>query len=289
MDNGAVSSGNGFLDSLYDARQFQRQQDLAEEALLRAFEPRHGCAFRGGVERRAGHLIRNAGCGQRLVQVLVDDLPGVGVGVVDRDLLGGQRVLEDVVFDAFEGKCAGRVEPLELQVARDDFHGGDAACADCLDEGLARGESGAKPPETEAGGIGEVRHFDGAGGRYIKHAGARKTVLQSEAGQSLFGSGAHAATCQLWRGVGHGVGLVEGDNALKLVAFFIVGADPLEHLVEPGAFFGAFGAQRGIGDEEDSAFHANGRAERPVVQWSDVEGRAADILPVAARVFDEGG
>ena len=39
---------------------------------------------------------------ERLIQPIVDDLIGLGIGIVDADLLVGQRMFENLVFDAFE-------------------------------------------------------------------------------------------------------------------------------------------------------------------------------------------
>ena len=50
----------------------------------------------------------------------MDDLEGVGVGVVDAPLGVAQRVFEDVDLDPVVGERAGLVEPECLQIARDD-------------------------------------------------------------------------------------------------------------------------------------------------------------------------
>ena len=70
-------------------RAFHRRQQMIEEALLVGFERR----ARGGL----GVAVVGAAVGagdvgglQRLVEVLVDDLERVGIGVVDADLLGRQ-------------------------------------------------------------------------------------------------------------------------------------------------------------------------------------------------------
>ena len=41
---------------------------------------------------------------ERLGQVLMDDLEGIGIGVVDADLLRRETMLDDLVFDPFEGE-----------------------------------------------------------------------------------------------------------------------------------------------------------------------------------------
>jgi hypothetical protein len=47
-------------------------------------------------------LIDDPGGFERVAQVGVDDRPGLGIGIVDRDLVLGQAMLEDLVFDAGE-------------------------------------------------------------------------------------------------------------------------------------------------------------------------------------------
>ena len=47
----------------------------------------------------------------------MDDLEGACIGVVDPDLLGAERVLDDLVLDTLVGERAGGVEAERLQVA----------------------------------------------------------------------------------------------------------------------------------------------------------------------------
>ncbi len=113
------------LDRLDQRRAFHRGQEMVEEALLVGFEGRVGGGFGVAVQGTlgAGDVDRL----ERRLDVLVDDLEGVGVGVVDRDLLARQGVLDDLVGDALVGQGAGGVEAERLEVARDHFHRGDAA------------------------------------------------------------------------------------------------------------------------------------------------------------------
>ena len=76
---------------------------MIEEALLVGFE---GRARRGLGVAVVGAAVSAGDVGgfERLIQVLVDDLEGVGIGVVDADLLRRQLVLDDLVFDALEGE-----------------------------------------------------------------------------------------------------------------------------------------------------------------------------------------
>ena len=70
---------------------------MAEEALLGALE--------GGARRRLGVAVQRAGLAgdvgrfERGGQVVVDDLEGVRKGIVDANLLLGQFVFEQIVFD----------------------------------------------------------------------------------------------------------------------------------------------------------------------------------------------
>jgi hypothetical protein len=84
---------------------------------------------------------------ERCGQIVVDDLKGAGIGVVDAHLLGAEPVLEQLVLDALVGKRAGGIEAERLQIAGQHFHGGDAAGLDRLDElgSGSEGEVGAAP------------------------------------------------------------------------------------------------------------------------------------------------
>ena len=70
----------------------------------------------------------------------MDDLKGVRIGVVDRHLLGGERVIEHLDLDARIGERARRVEAQGFEIARQDLHGGQAAVLHRGDEIGARGE-----------------------------------------------------------------------------------------------------------------------------------------------------
>ena len=79
-------------------------------------------------------VVHDAGGLQRFLDVGVDDLEGVGVSVVDAALFRRERVFEDVDLDAVVGEHARLVEAERLEIARDDFHGGDPACFHLLDK-----------------------------------------------------------------------------------------------------------------------------------------------------------
>ena len=79
---------------------------MIEEALLRALEGRAGSGLGLSIERAPATVAAGAGDVRRLKcsgEVVVDDLEGAGVGVVDAPLLGRQRVLDELVLDALVG------------------------------------------------------------------------------------------------------------------------------------------------------------------------------------------
>ena len=161
-------------------RAFHRRQQMIEEALLVRFEGRAG----GGL----GVAVVGAAVGagdvgglERRLQVLVNDLERVGIGIVDRDLLRRQRVLDDLVLDALERQRARGIEAERLQIARQHLHRGDAAAfhrGDELGAGRERKITGA--PEAEPGGIGEVLHRRRAGRRDVEDARIGQCVLQAQ-------------------------------------------------------------------------------------------------------------
>src|SRR3546814_20183503 len=79
---------------------------LAEEALLCGLEAGARRGLCAAVERRVLEAVDNGGEFERPFHVAVDDRPGVGIAVVDRDLFGGQRVAQDLIFDAGEAERA---------------------------------------------------------------------------------------------------------------------------------------------------------------------------------------
>ena len=84
-------------------RAFHRRQQMIEEALLVGFKGRARRGFSVAVVSAAVRSGDIRGL-QRLVEILVNDLEGIGVGVVDADLLRRQLVLDHLVFDALEGQ-----------------------------------------------------------------------------------------------------------------------------------------------------------------------------------------
>jgi hypothetical protein len=71
---------------------------------------------------------------QRRVHVIVDDLEGAGIGVVDANLLGREAVFDELAFDPLIGERTGRVEAERLEVAGEHLHRGDPAHVDRFDK-----------------------------------------------------------------------------------------------------------------------------------------------------------
>src|SRR3546814_8149607 len=76
-------------------RQLHAEKKLAEEALLCGFEAGARRGLGAAVERGVLEAIDNGGQFERPFHVAVDDRPGVSIAIVDRNLLGGQRVAQD--------------------------------------------------------------------------------------------------------------------------------------------------------------------------------------------------
>ena len=149
----------------------------------------------------------------------MDDAESAGIGVVDGDLLAGELMLDELVLDAFIGKRAGGIEAERLQVAGQDFHGGDPAGLDRLDEFGAGGEGEIlAAPQAEALRVSQVLDLGRAGGGDVDDAGLGQSVLQPQAGAALLRGGDGAAAALAAGGVGHGVRLVEDDDAVEIRA-----------------------------------------------------------------------
>ena len=102
--------GDRRIDRGQQAGELHRQKQLREEALLGSLEDRQRCGLGTRVERPPGLAVDDP-CGlQRFAQVGVDDRPGISIGIIDRDLILVQAMLEDFIFDTGERKGPGRVE-----------------------------------------------------------------------------------------------------------------------------------------------------------------------------------
>jgi hypothetical protein len=151
-------------------------------------------------------FARDVGGFERRGQVVVDDLEGAGIGVVDADLLGGEPVFDQLVFDPLVGERPGGVEAERLQVAGENFHRRDTACLDRFDE-LGTGGEGEilAAPQAEPLGIGEIVDRGRAGRGDVEHASIRQGVLEAQARSSLLGGRLIAAFALAAGGVLHGV------------------------------------------------------------------------------------
>ena len=157
---------------------------MAEEALLGAFEGRE----RGRLGVLVQHVLAldDAGRLQCLLDVGVDHLERIGIGVVDAPLLRRERVFEDVDLDPVVGERAGLVEAERLQIARDHLHRGDAARLHGGDEvGAFLEWRLAGGPDAEPAGIGQSRKRRCAGRGDIGDARIRQRVLETQAGAAL--------------------------------------------------------------------------------------------------------
>ena len=76
-------------------------KQMIEETLLVGFKG-GACGGLGVAVVGGAALAGDVGGFQRLIEVAMDDLKRVGIGVVDADLLRRERVLDDLVFDALE-------------------------------------------------------------------------------------------------------------------------------------------------------------------------------------------
>ena len=132
-----------------------RRDQMVEETLLGALEgrPRGGLGLRVQRARFAGDVGRF----QRGVEIVVDDAERARIGVVDADLLVGEPVLDQLIFDALVAERSRGIEAERLHVARQDLHRSDTAGLDRLDELGPRGEGEVlAAPEAEALGVGEI-------------------------------------------------------------------------------------------------------------------------------------
>ena len=102
--------GNHCIDRGQQARELHRQKQLREEALLGPLEDRQRCGLGTRVKRPAGFAVYDPRGLQRFAEVGMDDRSGLGIGIVDHDLIPGQAMLEDFILDTGERKGPGRVK-----------------------------------------------------------------------------------------------------------------------------------------------------------------------------------
>ena len=241
LDDGGVAFLEIALDRADQRGRLHAGQKMSEEALLGGFECRACGGLRLGVQRAC--LAGDIGGPHRRVEIVVDDREGAGIGVIDADLLGGQPMLDELVFDALVGERAGGIEAERLEIARQHLHRRDAAVLDRLDEFGPGGEREVlAAPEPEPLGVGEIVDGRGPGGGDVDHAGVGQRMLKPEARASLLRRGLVAALALAADGVLHGVALVENDHSVE------AGAQPFDDLPDARKLLAALvGAQRGVG------------------------------------------
>ena len=188
LHDGGMAVGQVAVNGFDQGRRHHAGEQMTEEALLGGLEGRARRRLGLGIEG-LGALFAGAGdVGgiQRGREIVVNDLEGAGIGVIDAPLLRGEFVLQQIVFDAGEGERAGGVETQALKVARHHFHRRHAAGLDRFDEcrPTRKGKIVAAP-QPQALGIGEIAHRGGAGGRDVQHAGVSQRVLQAQARPAL--------------------------------------------------------------------------------------------------------
>ncbi len=158
----------------------------------------------------------------------MNDLEGAGIGVVDADLLGRERVLDQLVLDAFVGQRPRRIEAERLEIPGQHLHGGNAAGLDRLDELGARGEGEVlAAPQAEPLGVGEVVHGRGARGGHVDDAGIGQRMLQAQPRTALLRRRLVAALALAAGGIGHGMAFVEHDHSVE------VRPQPIDDLADP--------------------------------------------------------
>ena len=107
-------------------------------------------------------------------------------------------------------------------------------------------------------------------------------VLQAQSGLALLRRFLLAALALVAGGVGHGVGLVEDDDAVEIAA------EPVDDLLHAaGLLAPRLGAQGRVGGEEDAFVERDRRALAEARQRHDVGAVAADRGPVALGILDQ--
>ena len=281
LHDGGVAALEIGGDRPQQRRRFHRRDEVIEEALLVAFEGAFGGGFRLAVQRAA--FAGDVDGLERRFEVGVNDLEGLGIGVIDADLFGRQLVLDDLDLDAFVRERPRDIEAERFQIARQHFHGGDAARLDGGDKiGAVREGKIRAAPKAETLRIGEIVHGRGAGRRDIDDARLRQRMLKPQARAALLRRRLVAALALLAGGVRHGVRLVEQDHAVE------IRSQPVEDLLEPRAFAFAFGGAQGRVSGEQNAFgDADRRALAVARLRHDQELLLAERRPVALRVLDQ--
>ena len=107
-------------------------------------------------------------------------------------------------------------------------------------------------------------------------------VLQPQSGLALLRGFLFAAFSLVAGGVGHGVGFVKHDEAVKTAA------QPVDDLLNAAGLVAfRLSAQGGVGGEQDAFLERDRCTLAEARQWHDVGAVAADCCPVALGVFDQ--
>ena len=207
----------------------------------------------------------------------------------------GQGMFEQLDLDPVIAERTGLVEPERLQIAGHHLHRRDPAGLHGGDEigALLEGRLAARisaAPQAEAPRIGKAGHRGGPGGGDIEDTRIGQGVLQTQSGTALLRRSRIAARSLGPGGVGHGVRLVEDDDAAIGMAGVFIHAirEPAHDLFEARALSLAGGRAQGcIGGEQDTGLLRNIGPLAELAQRDDVGLAAADRGPVAARVFQQ--
>ena len=281
LDDAGMTCGQISFDAGDQRRRLHRGDQVVEEALLGTFEGRARDRPGLGVERTLAP--GDIGRLQRGVEVVVNDLKGRGIGVVDPGLLGGQFVLKDFVFDAFVRQRSRRVESERLEIASEHFHRRNAAALDRRDEvGARREREILTAPQPEALRVGEVLHPGGTGCGHVDDARIGERMLEPQPGAALLRRRRIAALAGAARGVLHGVALVEHDHSVE------VATQPFDDLLDARKLARApFAPQRSVGCKQDAFSKPDRCALREARERSDQQPFLPERRPVASRVLDQ--
>ena len=203
-----------------DTRRLQGGDDLVKKALVCSPKLRHRGIFGGGVVPRLGDL-------QRGIHILQDDLPGRRQLIVDLALKIGEGVFEPFIGHPLKRERTGQIAAHRFHIPTHQFHRGDAARRDLVDERFGVGKGRPFAPQTESFGVGQIRDFRGARRRDVEDARLGECVLEVNPGEGLQGGFARPALAFNPNRMAHAVGFIKGHHALKILT------QPLDHLTEP--------------------------------------------------------
>ena len=138
LDNGGMAVGQIAINGFDQRRRLHRGDQVIEETLLGALESGTRGGFGLGVQRSG--IAGDVGRLQRGIEIVVNDAERAGIGIVDPDLLVGELVLDQIIFDALVAERPCRIETERPEVTRQHLHGRNPAGLDRLDALGAGGE-----------------------------------------------------------------------------------------------------------------------------------------------------